>query len=166
MSRIFSAIPCIVLAALLTSGGAQAQRASDPHVLFEDKCLTCHGHAGPFARDRLLLGNTGLTTSGGLPLRAFLSRHMGGLTDPEIATLEILFRQNLTSGALFERTCRFCHDRAREFVRLNLILRDGRLTGRYSGRDVARFLPGHGRLTPEDARAMAEVLRRLAPAPE
>jgi len=162
MPQPLSATIRTVLAMLLTTALAQAQPASDPHLLFEGKCLTCHGHAGPFARDHLLLGDTGLTTSKGIPLRDFLSRHMSGLPDKDIAALHTLFRQNLTSGALFERNCRFCHDRARNFARLNLILRDDRLVGRYSGRDVAQFLPGHGRLGPADARAMLEVLRSLA----
>lgn len=161
-----STIAGSVLAVLLATAVVQAQPAPDPHVLFERKCLTCHGHAGPFVRDHLLLGDNGLTTSGGMPVRDFLSRHMGGLPDTEIAALLTLFQQNLTSGALFERNCRFCHDRAREFVRLNLILRDDRLVGRYSGHDVAQFLPGHGRLGPESARFMFEVLRGLVPAPD
>jgi len=163
MSQVASAVLRIILALVFTSGWAQAQTFSDPHVIFEGKCLICHGHAGPFARDHLLLGEDGVTTSSGIPLRAFLGRHKGGLPDQEIATLLTLFRQNLTSGALFERNCLFCHDRAREFARLNLILRDGHLVGRYSGRDVAQYLPGHARLSPEEARAMVEVLHRLAP---
>jgi hypothetical protein len=37
---------------------------------------------------------------------------------------------------------------------------DGRLIGLYSGRDMAEFLPGHGRLDGTDAERFARILRR------
>ena len=39
---------------------------------------------------------------------------------------------------------------------------DGRLLGRYSGRDIEAYLPGHGRLDAEGAAFFGAVLRRFA----
>ncbi|MDK3073918.1 hypothetical protein QO034_12420 [Sedimentitalea sp. JM2-8] len=72
-----------------------------------------------------------------------------------------MFRAQIESGALFGQRCRTCHDTARSFVRLNLVLRDNVLTGRYSGRAVAPFLPGHARLTDAEAAEMTQALTAI-----
>lgn len=154
-----------VLSLLLWTAAANAQSTPDPHELFEERCLSCHGHAGSFARANLTLEAEGLVTSRGMPVGQFLEDHKGGLTDAQIAPVLDMFRQHLTSGAIYERNCLFCHDRARDFVRHTLILRDGRLIGRYSGHDTATFLLGHARLGPDDASQMLAVLRSFLDAP-
>jgi cytochrome c5 len=148
-----------VHALLLWAGAAVAQPAPDPHDLFESRCLSCHGHAGSFARDHLRLGEEGIVTSRGLPLAPFLETHRGGLPAAAVAPLLAMFRQQLSTDALYQTTCRFCHDRARDFALRNLILRDGQLTGRYSGHVIADFLAGHARLTADEARMMTAILR-------
>ncbi|PIV77159.1 MAG: hypothetical protein COW54_16115 [Rhodobacteraceae bacterium CG17_big_fil_post_rev_8_21_14_2_50_63_15] len=157
------------LAAALTllwwAAPATAQATPDPHDVFEEKCLSCHGHAGPFARLHLTLEADGPHTSRGVPVESFLRSHKGGLPDAQIAAMLDLFRQHLTSGAIYERSCLLCHDRARDFVRHNLILQDGRLIGRYTGHDTATFLAGHARLSPEEAGQMLTVLRSFLDTP-
>lgn len=138
---------------------ASAQTTPDPHEVFETQCLSCHGHAGSFARSHLHLKEGEPMTSRGLPVATFLATHKGGLPVAEIAAMLDMFRQHLTSDALYEQTCRFCHDRARDFTLREMILKDDRLTGRYSGHDIASFLVGHARLTAEEAQTMTGILR-------
>ena len=64
------------------------------------------------------------------------------------------------SGRLFRKKCEICHVRAVDVARDKLILRDGELVGRYTGRDTALFLTNHGRLTAEEILVMVEVLKR------
>lgn len=155
-----------LLALLNGHGIAQAQPAPDPHAVFEANCLSCHGHAGAFARAHLRLEYGEPVTSRGVPVATFLGTHRGGLPDAAIAPMLDMFRQQLTSDALYEHRCLTCHDRARDFARLHLILRDGRLHGRYSGHEIAAFLPGHARLTPEEAQRMTELLAGFLDAPD
>ena len=137
-------------------------RATDYHVLFESRCAGCHGHAGEFAREQLVLGPNGVAGRSGRDLAPFLARHAGGLSADEIPGLLAMFASQIESEAMFGERCRICHDRAYEFVRLKLIERDGALLGRYSGRAVAPFLSaGHARLTPDEAAAMTEALTRI-----
>ncbi len=134
----------------------------DPHQIYENKCGGCHtAHAGEFARDKLQQSNGELTIrSSSKDLRAFFLAGHGKLTTAEIEPLITHMRKILASGGLFQEKCRMCHDRAVEFSRLNLMITDGRLTGRYSNRDIAEFLRHHGRLEKDEVATMIEVLRR------
>lgn len=161
MRAIFSAGICLWLA--LWPGMLGAQTAEpDYHALFEARCMGCHGHAADFARETLQLTPEGAVVgSDGRPLAAFLSRHKGGLPPEQIERLLAMFARQIEAQALFRNRCSTCHDRAREFTRLDLILRDGALWGRYSGRPVASFLPGHARLTAEEAAEMTRMLAEI-----
>ena len=64
------------------------------------------------------------------------------------------------SGGLFEKKCRICHDRAVKLARTELTIKDGRLVGRYSKRDIATFLAGHGRLTADEVPLIVDMLKR------
>ena len=140
------------------SGHAQQ---TDMHAFFEERCLACHGHAGPFARDRLSIEQGQVVGSQGLTLDRFLTRHKGGMSDEQARQLLEMFRQQIETGAFFQHRCRTCHDTAREFARLNLIVRDGVLFGRYSGQEVGPFLVGHSRLTEDEATEMNNLLAAI-----
>lgn len=166
MRPLFRCLRAGLLALLTCPGIAQAQSAPDPHAVFEAECLSCHGHAGPFARAHLRLEDGAPVTSRGGPVATFLRTHRGGLPEAAIAPMLEMFRQQLTSGAFYERRCFTCHDRARDFARLNLILREGRLFGRYSGHEIAAFLPGHARLTQDEASRMRALLQGFLDTPD
>lgn len=147
---------------LLAAGLASGAPGADFHRIFEARCASCHGHAGPFARESLTESDgtlEGVRT--GRAVGDFLARHAGGLEPETIAFFLDVFRAQLRSGGFYRERCAICHDRAYEFARLRLILRDGRLMGRYSGRDVADFLPGHARMTEAEAERMLEALTAL-----
>lgn len=153
----------ILLAAGLATGVASDALAADFHQTFEARCAACHGHAGDFARAHLSEGADGALQGAqtGRDVAAFLRGHAGGLSQAEIEQFVTVFRRQLASGAFYSQRCDICHDRAYELARLRLVLRDGRLVGRYSGRDMAAFLPGHARMTQDEAQQMLEALTAL-----
>ncbi|WP_284486663.1 hypothetical protein [Sedimentitalea xiamensis] len=76
----------IILLACVAWGGAPLAGATQDvgmHEFFETRCLRCHGHAGPFARDRLSVADGEVVGSRGQPLAGFLQRHQGGMSEPE-----------------------------------------------------------------------------------
>ncbi len=163
MPNPFSTFAQALLILMLTSGASSAQ-ALDPHDTFEAECLSCHGHAGDFARRYLSLDGATPLTSGGEPVADFLGHHRGGLPGPVIEQVVAMFRAQLSSDGLFgspEKRCLFCHDRAHDFAHRQLVLRGGTLIGRYTGRDVAGFLPGHAGLTPGEAAQIYTILERF-----
>ncbi|MBU1211132.1 MAG: cytochrome c [Alphaproteobacteria bacterium] len=137
-------------------------QAPDPHQIFEQRCGGCHTpHAGDFEGD-YLVSSQGmmLTRRSSRELRGFLDSGHGKLSPVEINVLVEHFESILNAGGLFQDKCRVCHDRAVDLARHQLILRDGRLTGRYTGRDIAEFLTNHGRLQPDEVERMISVLKR------
>ncbi|MDA3858696.1 MAG: hypothetical protein PF480_10800 [Roseovarius sp.] len=160
MSNPLSILAQALLILMLTSGASSAQ-ALDPHDTFEAECLSCHGHAGDFARRYLRLDGATPLTSSGEPVADFLAHHRGGQPGPVIEQIVAMFRTQLSSGGLFgdpEKRCLFCHDRAHDFAHRQLVLRGGRLIGRYTGRDVAGFLPAHAGLTQDEADQIYTIL--------
>ncbi|NDW46488.1 hypothetical protein [Ruegeria sp. PrR005] len=149
--------------AILIAPVALASEA-DPHQLYESKCAGCHSpHAGDFVWLELDTGQEPLVgRNSGRSVAAMLERGHGRLTPAEATILLAHFQAIRTSGQLFRTKCRMCHDTASGLVRRALILRDGTLTGRYTGRDIAQFLTVHGRLTPSEAEQMLGVLERIA----
>lgn len=146
----------IVLAAIFAGPGRADD--TDLHALFEARCMTCHGHSGDFARRMLSVEQGRVVGSRGQPLETFLGRHQGGLPGTEVDRLLALFLEQIDSGAVFRDRCLTCHGTARSFAQVHLILRDDVLYGRYSGRPVAAFLTGHGRLDAAGAEQMTEAL--------
>lgn len=134
----------------------------DPHVIYEQKCAACHTpHAGEFVESSLGATDQGLIAkSSNRLLRDFLDGGHGRLSAPEVDVLMEQFEFMRESGSLFRDKCIICHDNAARFARLKLILREDVLTGRYSGREIATFLLGHGRLEASEAERMVEVLTR------
>jgi len=147
---------------LLAAGLASTAVAADFHQIFEARCASCHGHAGPFARSALTeMDGTLRSARTGRTVADFLRQHAGGLAPNEIDLFVDVFTAQLRSGGFYQERCGICHDRAYDLARLRLILRDGRLVGRYSGRDIAAFLPAHARMTDGEARRMLEALAAL-----
>ena len=93
-------------------------------------------------------------------LRPFLEAGHGKLTPDEITTMVTHLTNILQSGRVYHAKCLICHDRAVRFARTRLRIVDDVLIGRYSGRDIAQFLRGHGRLTGDEVPKMVEVLKR------
>ena len=136
----------------------------DVHELFESRCGGCHEHAGDLARETLVITDgllRGKTT--GRDIRAFLPTHYGNPLPAETAALYDLLSWQVRAGGKFKTRCAICHVSARKLVRSRLF-RDGNiLRGRYSGRDMTKFLPGHGRIEAEEVGFFLQLLERLAP---
>ncbi|WP_346910644.1 hypothetical protein [uncultured Roseibium sp.] len=163
MKRLTAFLFLLILAAVDPVGAQE----TDPHAIYEQSCARCHAaHAGDFVHDRLDLKEGRLvSTSSGKDVEAFLSGGHGRL---EAAERQILIDQLIAirqSGRLFHDKCLTCHDRAVEFARSRLIVKDGVLVGRYSGEDTGQFLRGHGRLTPDEVDTMIDVLKRQLQTP-
>lgn len=161
MNRVGYWSSVVAFALSMCSGGATVAQSLDAHDLFEERCTSCHGHAGAFARENLSLKEGVVVGSNGVDLTAFLTRHMGGLSAQETQRMLDMFRAQLDSGAYFQENCVICHDRAYEFARLFLIDQNGVLWGRYSKRRVDAFLPGHARMTNEEAERMGAALSAI-----
>lgn len=150
----------------LLLGGFAALNGSPAHAdnfhdTFEARCTACHGHAGTFARTSLRLRGGKVVGLNGSDLRAFLTVHQGGLSPEDVEIFLSVFEAQLKSAGFYQQRCKTCHDRAYEFARLNLIIRNGDLMGRYSGHDVRQFLLGHARMTQAEADEMYATLMTL-----
>lgn len=154
----------VLLCALCAACAIGAARADNinPHDVYESNCARCHApHAGAFVFETLENRNGVLTgTATQQPVEAYLASGHGGLSEEEIAVMTQLFRDISRSGRLFKRKCAICHNNANDLAHFDLVIRDGALFGRYSGRDIAAFLAGHGRLTPDEIPLMLDVLER------
>ena len=147
------------LAFLLCLPMAVQSQPIDPHTLFEEKCGRCHEHAGTFARKKLTIESgevVGLRS--GKPVLKTLASHFGTLSDAETVLIVDMFRRQIVFGGLYERKCRFCHDPAKDLARQTLIMRDGRLIGRYSGQSIEDLLSYHGRLEGDEPTVMLNML--------
>ena len=151
------------LVMILASGTAAAFAQSiDPHRIYEQNCSCCHApHAGDFVHETLVYSdNRIIGRVSGKDVRAFLEAGHGKLTPDEIASITAQLTVILKSGRIFRQKCLACHDRAVTFARLQLVIRDGELIGRYSKRNIEAFLSGHGRLEPDEVSRMVDVLKR------
>jgi cytochrome c5 len=139
-----------------------AAQTIDPHKLYEKRCARCHApHAGDFVHESLVQSGDevkGRKTS--IELRRFLSKGHGKLSLKEIDAMVSHLIAIQKSGRLFHNKCRKCHDRAVVLARTKLIVKNGRLIGRYSNRKIDEFLTHHGRLTPDEVSKMVSVLKR------
>ncbi|MCV0426475.1 MAG: cytochrome c [Roseibium sp.] len=132
----------------------------DPHALYERTCAGCHAaHAGEFVFETLEIRENSLVGSRSRqPVATFLETGHGGMSPAEVEVMVELLSKISQSGRLFFRKCRICHDSANDLARLKLVIRDGNLVGRYTGRDIAQFLKNHGRLDRDEIKTMLEVL--------
>lgn len=144
-------------AALLSAAAAQAL---DLHRLWEDRCGECHGHAGDFARTHLSVAGDRL--QGHRPerdLRLFLGNHY--LADSEVEAVYAMLLAQAAGQGRFKARCGGCHAAAADLVRDRLVLRDGVLTGRDSGRPVGDFMTRHGGLGADEVPFFVDLLTRI-----
>lgn len=148
---------------LLVRLHSAAAQAIDPHRLYEQKCASCHEpHASDLARSALVVRSGAVVgRASGRPLAQLLTGHRGTrLSEAEIKALVDHFGAMLATGWLFQEKCIACHERAVVLARTYLADKDGRIVGRYSGRDMAAFLAEHGRLSPVEAEVILAMLAR------
>lgn len=142
--------------ALLACAAAAAAQG-----LYFERCGACHGPAGELAETGLVSdGDVLRTRRTNADLRDFLRGHGGDLTPTEIETVYAALRRVTQGAGRFREKCGICHPRARTLAQRKLMIRDGALVGRYSGRDIDAFLARHGRLTADEAVFFSGVLAR------
>lgn len=163
--RFSATVFCLYVLVLIGRPAAHAQTI-DPHALYEQRCSGCHApHAGEFAHDNLeSVGGTIAGRRTGKDLRSLLARGHGKLSPTEIDAMVAHLTSIVEAGSLFREKCFICHGRAAVLARSELILRNGTLYGRYSGRNVEAFLENHGRLNgPQIATVVAMLTGQIAP---
>lgn len=155
-----------VLAALALALGAPAA-GTDLHAYWDQRCQSCHGHAGAFARRFLDVRDGRLL---GLHHRSDLDRFLRQhyLSDDLVEPVSAMLAAQATTAPLYAQRCAGCHGTAAEFSRRSLRLRDGIAVARDGGRPVAALLEsGHGKVTAQEAQlivdSLARVLRELGP---
>ena len=166
-----------VLAAFLVAGGGGDARGQGrgegrglgpfgegqgrAHAVFKKNCQECHSHLGEIAYDTLAVKDGRLVgKKSGRDAAEFLLRHGNGLNAAEASLVVEAMRRQMDSAHRFREQCAICHVRIRDVAAELQMTADGRLTGLYSGRDMAEFLPGHGRLDAPEADRFARILRR------
>lgn len=155
-------IPVLTICAGLMVGASADAQNVDPHELFERHCAGCHAaHAGDFVTESLARRGAGVIgRNSGVSLEVYLLRGHGRLAAVQVPVMVAHLTAILDAGALFHDRCRICHDRAVLLVRRELIARDGRIAGRYTGRDIRAFLETHGRLQVGEAETIMNMLQR------
>lgn len=155
------------LAALVVCvvSGAWSGRATEKDEqpgLFRERCGACHEGAGVLAKQSLVVVDGVLFgKDSGRDIRDFLPGHFGRLTEPQLGAVYSALLRVVRDGGRFEARCAICHREATALAREKLILVDGQLRGRYTGRDIGAFLTGHGTRNPEEAAFFEGVLRRF-----
>lgn len=163
---VLSKFPYSIVVIFLIAGAAQNAaafgQAIDPHRLYEQRCSGCHAeHAGDFVHENLVRSDGDIIgRQSGRELRAFLEAGHGALSLGEIVSLVTHLTSIQRSGRLFHDKCFICHNRAVDFARHTVLMEDGELIGRYSGRNIEQFLLTHGRLKNDEVPRMVEVLKR------
>jgi mono/diheme cytochrome c family protein len=154
-------VSCLLVFMFIGSPATLAQTI-DPHELYEQRCSGCHApHAGEYVHDNLKrLGDKIVGRDTGMELRSFLTGGHGKLAPGEIDVMFAHLASILEGGALFRERCLICHGRAVALARSQIILRDGRLVGRYTGRDIGTFLENHGRLKGVQIATVIQMLER------
>ena len=165
-SAVLALLACLAGSAQATDWGAWRAYPDDPG-LYQEKCARCHEGAGHFAPQRLALVEGALVSKrSGRSLHDLLPGHPTRLTQAELDSLVATLTTIVVAGGQFQQRCAICHDSAEALARSRLVRRDGRLFGRYSGRDISDFLNGHGRLDGAGAAFFEDVLRRYVPTAE
>lgn len=154
----YLAIPLL----LLHLGNPASAQQPDPHAIYEQKCGGCHeDHAGDFAFARLeVIQDTLLIKNSDTGLLEFLNSGHGSLAAAQTKVLSDFLLAVRKSEKLFDSKCGICHERAKNFARLELVIHNGQLMGRYTERDIGAFLKKHGRLDPEEVSTIIEMLKR------
>jgi hypothetical protein len=151
----------IVVAVPLLQAAAPVD-ATDLHRFWEQTCGDCHPHAGAFAqrflavRDGKLQGDHHKDD-----LLVFLSHHY--LPQNLVQPMYDMLLAQASTPPRFKERCGRCHVSAADLARESLVVRDGVLQSRESGRPVAEFLPRHAKLslTPEETAFFVDLLTRV-----
>ena len=156
MNRLI--VPMIFLMfAAITPARAQPR---DLHDYWDARCQSCHGHSAAFARRTLRVEQGRLIGKHHRDdLQLFLKNHY--LTDELVEPVTAMLVAQATAAPLFQARCAGCHGNAADFARKSLLLQDGVVTGKASGRPVDEYLRKHGGLAPEDIEPMVETLTRV-----
>lgn len=163
--RTVTAFGILTMMALFAPNPAEAQQNSRWPGLYFERCGRCHGDAQALLEKRAELKDGVLVGQrSGRDLRSFLDSHFGRRSEADVATIYMELLRVAGVGGRFKQQCAICHVGAKRLARDSLVMRNGELFGRYSGRRIADFLPGHGRMAPDDAAFFLEVLRRNMPA--
>ncbi len=135
--------------------------ATDLHKLWDDRCGDCHGHSADFAREFLSVADDKLYGQhSDRDLHLFLSDHYLVGSDQVDAVYAMLFAQ-ASSQAQFKAKCGACHQQAAQLARQSLVLRDGELYARNSGRLIREFMQRHGGLEVDEVAFFVQLLTRL-----
>ncbi len=156
--RTVFALPFLVPLLLATSPG----KATDLHQFWEQTCGDCHPHAGAFAQRFLTVKDGKLQGRHHTDdLIVFLQHHH--LPQNLVRPMYDMLLAQAGTGPRFKERCGRCHESAADLARESLVVRDGVLHGRESGRPVAEFLPRHAKLglTPEDVTFFTDLLTRV-----
>lgn len=151
-----------VLAAACLAPAAAAQDRP-PRGLFQERCAGCHEGVGRLVEDRLVLEDGVLRGRyGGEDLRTFLRDHVDGLRPRQVERLYAVLLRVAQGRGRFQERCAICHVTAEDLVHERLILADGVLRGRYTGREVGEYLLRHGTSSAEEAAFFERLLARIA----
>lgn len=150
----------LLLASMLLTSVASASGV-DLHALWDDRCISCHGHAGEFSRKFLSVSNGELQGKHHVDdLRLFLTSHY--LSGHSVEPIYNMLLAQTSSEPRFKEECSKCHQTAAEFVRESIILRDGELYGRASDMPIRDFLYRHRKLQPGDVDFFSQQLMRVS----
>ena len=133
----------------------------DLHKLWDSKCVTCHGHSAEFSREFLKVVDGQL--QGRLfenDFRLFLKNHY--LAGKEVDSIYAMLLAQASIVPRFRQECSGCHQKASEFVRNSLVLKDGVLFNNKRQIPVRNFLVSHRGLNAEDIEFFTKQLTRVA----
>lgn len=147
--------------ALLSFVAAGSAYGDDLHKLWDQRCGGCHGHAGTFSRDTLLLVDGRLGDRKGRDVEAFLKSHNGGYSPEVVAGIASMLRAQVETPDLFRRLCAQCHETAAVVARTLLSVEDGVLVGRQSHQPLAEVLRRHGDAEEDQQGPLLETLTRV-----
>ncbi|WP_157979444.1 hypothetical protein [Rhodoferax ferrireducens] len=150
----------LLLLALAFTALSAAADGVDLHRYWDQRCESCHGHAGTFARRFLRIDDGRLVgTHHKEYLERFLHNHY--LTDALVGPISAMLMAQVASPPLFSEKCAGCHGNASEFARESLLIQDGVLMARANGRKVVDYLATHGKLNPDEVQMVVRSLTRL-----
>lgn len=151
----------VALTAAIAAWLPAAAQAPERPALYRDFCASCHEAARPLIeRATEPRDGTLYARRSGQPLADFLPSHVSDLTAAQAEIIAQALLQVAQGKGRFQESCGICHHSAANLAHYKLILVDGVLRGRYSDRDIAAFMVGHGTDSAAEASFFTQVLRR------
>ena len=150
---------CLMLSVLMAKAFATESegKAPDAKKIWDKTCFTCHGDSDHIARNFLTVVDGKLQG----PIHketfiTFLGNHYLSKTKAD-AVYAMLLSQ-ATSKSRFEQECSSCHQNKAELVYKNLVLNNGILYSRKTGKPTYGFMETHEELKKEDVRFFMKEL--------